>query len=595
MTDHSLLPPVLGVDRSLLGQRWHQPPVDDRAVAAMARTRSLPEIVARILVRRGVALEEADSFLNPSLRACLPDPSHLKDMDAAVARLVRAVEGNESVAVFADYDVDGATSAALLARWFRAVGRPLRIYVPDRLKEGYGPNPRAMETLRTEGHSLCVTVDCGTTAFEALDAAARVGLDVIVLDHHLAGEGLPPAVAVVNPNRLDETTPLRQIAAVTVTFLMLVALNRALRQKGFFAGRAEPDLLSLLDLVAIGTVCDVMPLTGLNRALVAQGLKVLARRGNAGLAALADLGRLDQAPEAWHAGFVFGPRINAGGRVGGCDTGARLLATDDPVLAGSLARELEDSNALRKEIEHQVYAEALPQAQALVDRGDLHLVVSGQGWHPGVIGIVAGRLKERFRRPASVIAVNDQGVGKASARSVRGIDLGAAILTARRQGLLLAGGGHAMAAGFTVEADRIGALSAFLSAEIATRSSGVVSAAVAEVDGIVSPAGANADMVNALAGLGPFGAGHPEPRLAVPDMRVVRSDMVGAGHVRCMLAGPDGSRLKGIAFRCADTPLGEALLNGRGRVMHLLGQLKMDRFRGADEVQMVVEDGAFAA
>ncbi len=581
---------LLGIERSLSGKRWRQRGTDDRMGLAMAQRLGLPEVLGRLLTSRGVEIDGADVFLSPTLRALLPDPSRFRDMDAAVERLVQAIAAGEPVAVFGDYDVDGATSAALLHRFFAALGVAVRLYIPDRLREGYGPNAPALLQLRREGIAVVVTVDCGTTAFAPLAEAAAAGLAVIVLDHHTAEGQLPAAAAIVNPNRLDESAGHGQLAAVGVAFLLVVALNRALRHRGWYgATRPEPDLRQWLDLVALGTVCDVVPLTGINRALVGQGLKVMARRGNPGLAALADVAGLGEAPGAYHAGFVLGPRINAGGRVGAADLGVRLLTTEDPAEAAALARQLDALNADRQVLEQAVLEAAIAQVEARAPNGCALVAASGEGWHPGVIGIVAGRLKERYNRPACVIAVAD-GIGKGSGRSVNGIDLGSAILAARQAGLLINGGGHRMAAGFTVAADRIPALTAFLEARLAAAAGGPIVPQL-DVDGLLSPAAVTPELAQLLTRLGPFGAGNAEPRFAVPDLRVVQSGVVGESHVRVVVAG-NGGRLKAIAFRSSDSALGQALLRGGGASLHLVGTLRADNWQDREGVQLVIEDAA---
>ncbi|KGM31605.1 single-stranded-DNA-specific exonuclease RecJ, partial [Inquilinus limosus] len=420
-------PALFGVERSAKGARWIGRAADDRLALALSQRHALPEIVARVLAARGVGLDDAPAFLNPTLRALLPDPSVLRDMDRAAARIARAVTAGEGIAVFGDYDVDGATSTALLVRYLRALGIEPQIHIPDRIAEGYGPNAQALEKLRAGGAGLVVTVDCGTTAFDALEGAA--GLDVVVIDHHTAEPRLPKVAAVVNPNRLDQDPGLGQLAACGVTFLALVALNRALRQAGVFANRTEPDLLALLDLVALGTICDVVPLTGLNRALVGQGLKVMAQRRNTGLAALADVARVTETVDAYHAGYILGPRINAGGRIGRADLGARLLATEDRAEAARIAALLDEHNVDRKTVEAEVMAAAIAQVEA-AEAGPV-ILVAGEGWHPGVVGIVAGRLRERYGRPSCVVGF-EGGIGKASGRSVPGVDLGAAVIAARQ-------------------------------------------------------------------------------------------------------------------------------------------------------------------
>lgn len=581
---------VLDVTASLSGRRWRSRDGDARAGLALAQRLALPELVGRLLAARGVGLDEAAAFLDPRLRDALPDPQQFKDMDAAVERLVAALENAEPIAVFGDYDVDGATSAAVLAHYFAAVGCPLRIYVPDRLTEGYGPNAPALLRLRAEGIRVVITVDCGTLAFEALEEAAAAGVDVIVVDHHAAEPRLPAACAVVNPNRLDDASPHGQLAAVGVTFLLAVALNSALRDRGRFAERAEPDLMALLDMVALGTVADVVPLTGANRALVAQGLKVLAQRRNVGLAALADVAGVSERPTAYHLGFVLGPRINAGGRVGEADMGARLLTARDAGEARTLAERLDAYNRERRELEAVVLEEALAQAET---RSGAALVVADDGWHPGVIGIVASRLKDRYQRPTCVVALEGD-IGKGSGRSVAGVDLGAAVIAARQAGILEAGGGHKMAAGFTVRRDRLDELRAFLDARVADVAQSGALVPTLNVDGVVAVRGADTDLVAALDRLAPYGAGNPEPRLALARCHVVRADVVGADHVRCVLSDANGGSLKAIAFRQAAEPLGQALLGARGRALNVAGHLRADTWQGREGVQLIVDDAAWA-
>ncbi|MBP2298085.1 single-stranded-DNA-specific exonuclease RecJ [Azospirillum picis] len=586
----------LNVAQSLSGKRWQARPCDERQAMALTQSRGLPEVVGRVLASRGVTEESCETFLNPTLKALLPDPSRFRDMDPAAERIARAIRDGEPVAVFGDYDVDGATSAALLRRFFRSLGADVRVYVPDRIKEGYGPNAAAMLRLKGEGVRLVVTVDCGVSAFAALEAAADAGLEVVVLDHHAAEPRLPPAVALVNPNRLDEDGAYRTLCAAGVTFITIVAVNRVLRQSGFYRDRAEPNLMEWLDLVALGTVCDVVPLTGLNRALVAQGLKVMARRANPGLAALSDVAGVKEKPDAYHAGYVLGPRVNAGGRVGASDLGARLLSTDDPMEAMELAQRLEAHNAERRTVEQAVLDEALERVAAEGGRETDLVFVAGQGWHPGVIGIVAARLKERYSRPACVVAL-EQGadgtvIGKASGRSVRGVDLGAAVIAARQEGLLIGGGGHRMAAGFTVAGDKLEPLRDFLHGRISEQMAAAPLVPTLELDGALSVGGANVGLVTMLDKLGPYGTGNAEPRFAVADARVVRADVVGANHVRCILQGNDGARLKAIAFRALDSDMGQALLTGRGTPFHLAGVLRIDRWNGSEGVQLLIDDAA---
>ncbi|MCC7275409.1 MAG: single-stranded-DNA-specific exonuclease RecJ [Alphaproteobacteria bacterium] len=588
---------VFGVERSFTGRRWRPRLADDRIAFAIADRLSLPEAVCRVLAARGIAADDAQRFLNPTLRDLLPDPSHLRDMDRAAERIAAAVRAGEGIAIFGDYDVDGATSSALLLRFLRAAGARTSVYIPDRIAEGYGPNLAALLRLQREGARVVVTVDCGTTAFEALAGARDAGLDVIVVDHHVAEPALPAALAVVNPNRLDQETPHRTLAAVGVAFLLVVAVNRALRAQGWWASRPEPNLLAWLDLVALGTVCDVMPLVGLNRALVAQGLKVMARRGNAGLAALADVARLDERPQAFHLGYVLGPRVNAGGRVGRADLGARLLATDDPREAAEIAAELDRHNEERRRIEADVLAAATATVEgALASAGALDpvLALADAAWHPGVIGIVASRLKERFDRPAMVMAI-EEGMAKGSGRSVPGFDLGAAVIAARQAGILTRGGGHTMAAGFALPADRIAEFAAFLCERFGA--CGEVAGRLPEIglDGTLAVGALLPELVAELDTVGPYGTGMPEPRFALGHVRVALADPVGQSHVRCVLAAASGERVKAIAFRAMEGPLGPSLLAARGRTIHVAGRPSIDLWNGGRTVQIRIDDAAPAA
>jgi len=583
--------PFLGIERSICGRRWRMREADPGVAAAIAERHGLPEIVGRLLAQRGIGIDDAPGFLAPRLRDQLPDPLHLRDMDRAVARLLRAVRDGEPIVVFGDYDVDGATAAALLLRFFAAVGAQASVYVPDRMREGYGPNAPALLRLKAEGAAVVVTVDCGATAHEPLAAAAEAGLDVIVVDHHVTEPLLPRALAVINPNRLDEDSPHGVLAAVGVAYLLVVALNRALREAGWYRDRPEPDLLQWLDLVALGTVCDVVPLSGINRALVAQGLRVARHAANPGLKALAAVAAKNGPIDAYQLGFVLGPRVNAGGRIGAADLGARLLSTDDPALAAELAQRLDGYNRERREIEAGTLqaaialVESAPQAPALV-------FTAAEGWHPGVIGIVAARLKERYERPACVVALA-AGVGKGSGRSVPGLALGPAVIAARQAGLLINGGGHAMAAGFTVAADKLDALREFLVERLGDGFESERLVPELSIDGALSAAGAQGGVIEHIAALAPFGAANPEPRFAFPAVQVAFVEPVGTGHVRCTLADPIGpARLKAIAFRAAETPLGAFLAASRGRAIHLAGHLRRDDYRGGDAVQLMIDDAA---
>lgn len=590
----SVFATCLGVEQSLNGREWQSAVVDDQHVGSLSRTLTLPDAVARILAGRGFTPETAAPFLNPRLRDLMPDPSSLAGMEDAVKRLVDAINNDQMVAVFGDYDVDGATSSALLMRFFRALGINVESYIPDRVKEGYGPNTAALLELRREGASVVITVDCGITAFEPLAAAADAGLDVVVVDHHKAEERLPVAAAIVNPNRLDDTSGQGHLAAVGVTFLFIVAVNRALRDANWYAQRGipEPDLRQWLDIVALGTVCDVVPLVGLNRAYVKQGLSVLAKSRNAGLNALAQVGGLKEKPRSFHLGYILGPRVNAGGRVGEAPLGTRLLSSDDPDEASILAMRLNEYNADRKEIEAAVLVDAIEQAETHTMADSSMVFVSGADWHPGVIGIVASRLRERYDLPACVVA-RDGGMAKGSGRSVPGVDLGQAVLAARDEGLLFNGGGHAMAAGFTVEEGRLAAFQDFLSSHISEQLAAGAAKPTYRIDSVVSVDAASLALIDSLSKLEPFGAGNDEPKIAVAGAQVVQADIVGSGHIRCILTG-GGGRLKAIAFNSVDSELGHALLNTQGRSVHVAGSLREDNWQGRSSVQLVIEDGAWA-
>ena len=577
---------VLGVEQSILGQPW-------RWRATASDNLSPGDLVTQLLLARGCPPEALDDHRAPSIRAFMPDPSIFRDMDAAAARLADAVTAREQVAVFGDYDVDGATSAALMILLLRDLGIEARAYIPDRLAEGYGPTAAAMVRLAQEGASLIVTVDCGAQAFEALEAARAAPVDVIVVDHHQCVSALPVAHAVVNPNRLDEGEGASHghLAAVGVAFLLGAALLRALRKRGFFAGRAEPRLLDLLDLVALGTVADVAQLRGLNRAFVAQGLKVMTGRRNIGLAALIEAARLTRAPTATDLGFALGPRINAGGRVGRADLGVRLLTTRDPDEARAIAAELDRLNEERRAIEATVQAEA----ETMTASGRMVTVVAGRGWHPGVIGIVAGRLKEKLGQPAIVIAIDEHGTGKGSGRSIPGVDLGQAVLAAKEAGLLVAGGGHAAAAGLTIAADKVQPFADFLEELLAARVAAAVADRALLVDSVHTAGGLTPDLVSALEVGGPYGMGWPSPRVAIGPVRPVRVDVVGDGHVRAIVSGDDGRSLKAMAFRAADTPLGVALLGAAShRRLWLAGRAKIDDWGTRPAAELHVDDAAWA-
>ncbi|MDR3513515.1 MAG: single-stranded-DNA-specific exonuclease RecJ [Caulobacteraceae bacterium] len=583
----------LGVTRSLSGRVWRQRPADPDLARRHGLKFGLSEPLARALAARAVSDEAAADYLAPTLKALFPDPSSFLDMDRAAAILIDALEASRPMAVFADYDVDGASSAAQLVRWFRAMGADLPIYVPDRMTEGYGPSPAAFRRLKAQGAELVVTVDCGAAAYDAIAAAAEIGLEVVVIDHHLMRQDPPPAAAVVNPNRPGCGSGQGVLAAAGVTFVLLAALNREARRRGLFAGRAEPDVRQWLDLAALGAVCDVTQLVGFNRALTTQGLKVMSNWANPGLKALMTVAGAKGPATTFHAGFVLGPRINAGGRIGRSDLGARLLSTDDPAEAAALAAELDGLNAERKGVEQQV----LDEAVAAIERANLDpeapvLVVAGEGWHPGVIGIVAGRLRERYRKPALVIGVDPvTGVGKGSGRSQPGVNLGRAVQAAFEAGLLMAGGGHAMAAGLTMRADAAPELRDFLCRALAEEGASAAAADVIEVDALVTPAGANRALYEDFRRLEPFGPGNPEPTFALADARIEQVMPMRGGHFRCQLADSRGARLKAVAWRAEDTELGRRLAAGGG-TLHVAGRLKADDWNGREGVQLEIEDAA---
>ncbi len=588
------LPQVFGVSNSLTGRawRWRGGNMD----LGQGHFGDGESIVRQILLARGVAPEDVQRHLSPTLRDFLPDPSEFNDMDAAADRIAQAVLTNERITVYGDYDVDGATSSALLIRLLRDLGVEADYYIPDRLLEGYGPSGEALVKLAEDGSSLIVTVDCGAMAHEALAMASDAGVDVIVVDHHKCSPELPRAAALVNPNRLDENDLAAahgHLAAVGVAFLLAIALVRTLRAQDYFEDRKEPDLFALLDVVALGTVADVAALHGLNRAFVAQGLKVMARRDNIGMSALIDASRLKRAPACSDLGFALGPRINAGGRVGESTLGVRLLTTQDPDEAREIAAQLSALNEERRAIEAEVQQAAEEQLAAQHNRA-VH-VVAAKGWHPGVIGIVAGRIKEKSGKPSLVIALDENGEGKGSGRSVPGVDLGAAIIRAREEGLLVKGGGHAMAAGLTVAEDKLEAFTDWLDAHLEAAVARAGQNREMLLDIAVAPGGLTPDLVEALDGGGPYGVGWPGPRVAVGPVRLVKCDIVGNDHVRIIASGDDGKSFKGIAFRAAESEMGQALLHAsRGRRLWLAGRVKIDDWGARPAAELHLEDAAFA-
>ncbi len=585
----------LGVERSALGRAWRDrlDAAGQARALAIAQLHGTGDLLSRVLAGRGIGAEATPDYLDPSLRQLLPDPSSLKDMEAAAARIAAAIERDETIAIFGDYDVDGAASSALLADYFRACGVNSIVYIPDRIFEGYGPNVEAIRKLAAAGATLLITVDCGTASHASLEEARRLGLDAIVLDHHQAGETLPGGI-IVNPNRQDDLSGQGQLCAAGVAFLALVATHRLLRAGGFFgAGREAPDLLAGLDLVALATVADVAPLTGLNRAFVVKGLKLMQARGRPGLTALLDIAGASGPPRPYHLGFLVGPRINAGGRIGDAALGSRLLSLDDPVEAGRIARELDGLNRERQELERATLEEAEAQAFALLaeDDGRAAFVVADAGWHPGVVGLVASRLKEKYRRPAFAIAVDaETGAGTGSGRSIPGVDLGGFVRAAVAAGILVKGGGHKMAAGLTLARDRISDFAAFLEEKLAEPVRAARAGDCLWIDAALTAGGATPELATSLERAGPYGAANPEPIFVLPAHRLVETHEVGQAHVRIRALAGDGSRIDGIAFRAAAEPLGRALQALRGGRVHLAGSLALDHRGGRERVELRLLD-----
>lgn len=623
------LTPLFAENYSVSGKKWYEKLTDHRTSLVISQLFNLSPFIGRLLATRHLTPETTADYLNPTLKQLMPDPSHLKDMDKGVARVIRAIQYFEKIAVFGDYDVDGATASALFKRYFHDIGLDLTVYIPQRIEEGYGPNIPALTQLREQGHSVVIMVDCGTTAFEALAHAKTIGLDVIIIDHHMSAPLLPDTTALINPNRMDESSPLTTLCAAGLSFVFLVALHRSLRLAGWFESdknkhlakpetltsgqermreqskivneslmppeakrqqlskRSEPDLRQYLDLVALGTVCDVMPLTQLNRAFVTQGLKILRQRSNLGLKALADIAGVEESPSAYHLGFILGPRINAGGRVGKASFGSRLLSSRDPIETQHLARELDQLNKERQEIELAVLEQATNQVlQRRLDCNPL-ILVGNEGWHIGVIGIVAGRLKERFQKPVCVVGF-EAAVGKGSGRSITGVNLGSAMHLACQKGLLIHGGGHAMAAGFTVMREKFAAFEEFLCTHLAADVANIEPRL--ELDAMLSPAAATIDFLNELNLLEPYGNGNPTPKFGLHKVRLTGVERVGINHLRAFAYGEDGTRLKVMAFRALDTKLGDQMLRLQGRFLALAGTFKLDKWNGRQEVTFILED-----
>jgi single-stranded-DNA-specific exonuclease len=585
----------LDVARSVTGRRWLPRLADSRLALAISERHNLPEILGRVLAARGVSADDALRHLNPTLRELMPQALALNDLDKGGKRLAAAIRDGERIGVIGDYDVDGVTSTAMLIRFLEALGRRAEVHIPDRLTEGYGPSRGAIESLKNAGVSLLITVDCGVMAHDPLQLAAELGMEVLVVDHHQAGEILPSCHALINPNRLDDVSGLGFMSAAGVTLCLVAAASRALREWGWYGQRPAPDLLEFLDLVALGTICDVVPLIGLNRAFVAQGLKVLARRGHVGLAALADAARLKRRPDTHAAGYLLGPRLNAAGRVGHARKALQLLLTQDRGEAMALAMELERLNRERQEIEWRIIDQAARQAEDSMgaEARPAILIVAGEDWHPGVLGLVAARLRERYDLPSIAIGFPSNGaLGAGSGRSIPGVDMGSAVKAAAEAGILLKGGGHAMAAGLTLDRANLGRLRAFVEERLAQSVFEARLRNVVAIDGALSARAASADLLDLLERAGPFGPGNPSPIFAFPAHRVTYADGAGTDHVRCTLEASDGARLRAIAFRALSTPLGELLLSERQLPLHIAGRLAPDEFNGARQVQLMIDDVA---
>ncbi len=581
------LPPIA---QTASGRRWHLREADGREALAMAQQAEIEPLLARVLAARGVTCQNAQAYLNPTLRDSLPDPNVLKDMEAATSRITGAIIADERVGVFGDYDVDGTSAAAILKQYFNAIDAPLEIYLPDRMSEGYGPSIDAFLTLKRQGAKVIITVDCGAAAHEPIEQAAAQDLDIVILDHHMMN-GPPPtgAVATVNPNRPDDISGLENLSAAGVAFMTVIAVNRALREAGYFKDRAEPNVLQLLDLTALGLVCDVMQITGLTRVLVAQGLKVLGQGGNPGLAALGARAGMKGPPSTYHLGFLLGPRINAAGRIGHARLAFELLTTTDDTRRQYLAEKLHVMNVERQAIEAAVQEEALRAIETGKLYQDAAIIVAGEGWHPGVVGIVAGRLKEKFDRPVVVIGVND-GAGKGSGRSITGVDLGGAISAAKNDGLLIAGGGHAMAAGLTIAPRHVAALRQRLNDALAADVAAARENRTLEIDAVIAPGAVSKTFAEMIALAGPYGPGNPEPVFALTDMRADYVKTVGQNHISLTLKGDAGQSVRAIAFRAEGEALGEVLRAG-GRI-HIAGRVKADDWRGGDAGQLQIGDAA---
>ena len=582
MIDDSLL----DVNSSYSGNKWSLRSTDEELISSIQKDNQIDYITARIIAGRKISLADVQDFLNPSLRKLLPDPSSMQDMDKAAKIIFNAIKSNKKITIFADYDVDGATSAAQLVKWARNFNNELKIYVPDRIKEGYGPSIEAFEHLKKNGTELVVTVDCGAAAHSALVAAQALGLSIVVIDHHLMGDDMPPAEALVNPNRIDDSSKLNYLAAAGVTFMLLVALNREARVQNY---KNIPDLFDYLDLAALGTICDVVPLKGLNRAIVKHGLKVLSRESNIGLKSLMFETNTKSPITPYHCGFVLGPRINAGGRIGKANIGAELLSTENPQLAIKHAQELDEVNIERRILQDKILDEALLKAFS-VNKTNSIIVVGMEGWHPGVIGIVAGRLKDRFNKPVIVIGTDENGIGKGSGRSIQGVDLGNEIKKLNETGLLISGGGHEMACGLTIENKYIKTFHETLERNLSDKVNSIRSKFSTKIDALLNISAVNKDLINSINQIGPYGSGNPTPTFAFAELRVAYADRVKGGHIRCNFEDKNGQRIKGICFRAEEMGIDEILLNERNRYLHIVGTLKKNTWNGRTTIDLQVID-----
>jgi len=577
---------LLDVNNSYSGNKWSLRSKDEELISSIQKDSQIDYITARIIAGRKIDLADVQDFLNPSLRKLLPDPSSMQDMDKAAKIIFNAIKGNKKITIFADYDVDGATSAAQLVKWARNFEVELEIYVPDRIREGYGPSIEAFNHLKKNGSDLVITVDCGAAAYSALVAAQALDLSIVVIDHHLMDADMPPAEALVNPNRIDDSSKLNYLAAAGVTFMLLVALNREARAQNF---KNIPDLFDYLDLAALGTICDVVPLKGLNRAIVKQGLKVFSRESNIGLKSLMFETNTKSPITPYHCGFVLGPRINAGGRIGKANIGAELLSTDNRQLAIKYAQELDRVNLERRILQDKILDEALLKTLSMHKTNSV-LVVSMEGWHPGVIGIVAGRLKERFNKPVIVIGIDENGIGKGSGRSIQGIDLGNEIKKLYEKGLLISGGGHEMACGLTIENKYIKTFHEILEKNLSDRINSIRSKFSIKIDALLNISAVNMDLINSIDQIGPYGSGNPTPTFAFAELRVAYADRVKGGHIRCNFEDKNGQRIKGICFRAEEFGFDEILLNERNRYLHIVGTLKKNTWNGHTSIDLQVID-----